>query len=92
MKCCKLCALDVVPLSHPDPPTQVKRALDRNPKVSIEGITLTIGSSPWRYERGHFLAQTDTFICGHIACMMLLAMFGMTTPDEVRVAYDLNGL
>jgi hypothetical protein len=92
MKRCKLCALDVVPLSHPDPPTQVKRAWDRNPKVSIEGITLMIGSSPWRYERGHFLMQTDTFNCGSIACMTLLAMFGMPMPDEVRVAYDSNGL
>jgi hypothetical protein len=92
MKHCKLCALDVVPLSHPDPPTQVKRAWDRNHKVSIEGITLTIGSSPWRYERGHFLIQMDTFNCAPIACMTLLAMFGMTTLDEVQVAYDLNGL
>jgi hypothetical protein len=92
MKHCKLCALDVVPLSHPNPPTHVKRAWDKNPKVSIEGITLTIGSSPWRYERGHFLAQMDTFDCGLIACMMLLAMFSMTMPDEVQVAYDSNGL
>ncbi len=45
MKRCKLCVLDVVPLSHPDPPTQVKCDWDRNPKVSIEGNTLTIGSS-----------------------------------------------
>jgi hypothetical protein len=81
-----------VPLSYPDPPTQVKCAWDRNPKVSIEGITLTIGSNQWRYERGHFLTQTDTFNCGPIACMTLLAMFGMTTPDEVQVAYDSNGL
>jgi hypothetical protein len=27
MNCCKLCGLDVVPLFHPDSPTQIKKGL-----------------------------------------------------------------
>jgi hypothetical protein len=65
----------------------------RHPKISIEGYTLTIGNmDQWRFERGHFIKQLDTFNCGPIACMKMLEMFHLTSDFEVNLAYRTNSI
>ena len=65
----------------------------RHPKMSTEGYTLTIGNmDEWRFERGHFIKQLDTFNCGPIACMKILEMFHLTSDYEVNLAYRTNSI
>jgi hypothetical protein len=54
---------------------------------------LTLGiHDEWRFERGHFIKQLDSFNCGLIACMKILEMFHLTSDYEVRLAYATNGI
>jgi hypothetical protein len=59
----------------------------RQPKMSIEGCKLTLGSNVWRFERGHFVKQTDPFNCGPIACTKVVKMFqiifGVQSKDSI---------
>ena len=61
--------------------------------MSIEGYRLTLGiEDSWRFERGHFIKQLDTFNCGPIACMKILEMFHLTSEYEVNLAYRTNSI
>ena len=61
--------------------------------VTMEGYTLTISNAEeWRFERGHFIKQLDTFNCGPIACMKILEMFHLTSDYEVNLAYRTNSI
>ena len=54
---------------------------------------MTLGiHDEWRFERGHFIKQLDSFNCGLIACMKILEMFHLTSDYEVRLAYATNGI
>jgi len=65
----------------------------RHTKMSIEGYRLTLGiEDSWRFERGHFINQLDTFNCGPIACMKILEMFHLTSEYEVNLAYRTNSI
>ena len=65
----------------------------RHAKMSIEGHTLTLGiDDSWRFERGHFIKQLDTFNCGPIACMKILEMFHLTSEYEVNLVYRTNSI
>jgi hypothetical protein len=44
----------------------------------------------WRFERGHFIKQLDTFNCSPIACMKILEMFHLTSDYEVKLACAIN--
>jgi hypothetical protein len=46
----------------------------------------------WRFERGHFIKQLDSFNCGPIACMKILEMFHLTSDYEVNLAYRTNSV
>jgi hypothetical protein len=58
--------------------------------MSIEGYKLTVGIHEWRFERGHFVKQTDPFNCGPIACTKIMEMFHLTSAYEVKLAHDTN--
>ncbi len=61
--------------------------------MSIKGYRLTIGIEDyWRFERGHFIKQLDSFNCGPIACLKILEMFLLTTDYEVNLAYCTNSI
>ncbi len=61
--------------------------------MSIEGYTLTISNvEEWRFERGHFIKQLDTFNCSPIACMKILEKFHLTSDNEVKLAYATNSI
>ena len=54
---------------------------------------MTLGREEhWRYERGHFIKQLDTFNCGPIVCMKILEMFHLTSEFEVNLAYRTNSI
>ena len=58
--------------------------------MSIEGYRLTLGIEDyWRFERGHFIKQLDSFNCGPIACVKILEMFHLTTKYEVNLAVQI---
>jgi hypothetical protein len=61
MKHCMICDLEAVHLCHPDDPKSMKVGGSRRPKMSIKGYKLTVGIHEWRFERGHFVKQTDPF-------------------------------
>ena len=62
--------------------------------MSIEGYQLTLGihDDEWRFERGHFIKQTDPYNCGPIACTKILEMFHLTTIQEVQLSYAINAI
>jgi hypothetical protein len=66
----------------------------RVPTMSIEGYQLTLegGDDGWRFERGHFVKQTDPYNCGPIACTKILEMFCLTTVEEVNLSYAINAI
>jgi len=91
MKRCMLCGLRILHLYIADEPKLMTYGRLRHPKMSTEGYTLTIGNmDEWRFERGHFIKQLDTFNCGPIACMKILEMFHLTSDYEVNLAYRTN--
>ncbi len=75
MKHCMICDLEVAHLCHLDKPIYMKVGGLRQPKMSIEGYNLTVGSKEWRFKRGHFVKQTDPFNCDPIACTKIMEMF-----------------
>jgi hypothetical protein len=61
--------------------------------MSIEGYRLTLGIEDyWRFERGHFIKQLDSFNCGPIACVKILEIFHLTTQYEVNLGYRTNSI
>jgi len=93
LKRCMLCALDVVPRAEAYVvKQQVKRGRDRQPKSSVEGMSLILGSDTWRFTRGHFLTQTDGVNCGPIACAKILELFGVADYENLRIEHEFNGL
>jgi len=93
MKRCMLCGLRILHLYIADEPKLMTYGRLRHPKMSTEGYTLTIGNmDEWRFERGHFIKQLDTFSCGPIACMKILEMFHLTSDYEVNFAYHTNSV
>ncbi len=64
----------------------------RVPSMSIEGYQLTLGihDDEWRFERTHFIKQTDPYNCGPIACTKILEMFHLTMIQEVQLSYAIN--
>jgi hypothetical protein len=93
LKRCMLCDIQILHLYVADEPKLMTIGRLRQPKMSIEGYTLTIGNTDeWRFERGHFIKQLDSFNCGPIACMKILEMFHLTTDYEVNLAYRTNSI
>ncbi len=74
MKRCMICGLEAAQKFFPDEPKYMKVGGSRQPKMSIEGYKLTLGSNMWRFERGHFIKQMDLFNCGPIACTKIMEM------------------
>jgi hypothetical protein len=92
MKRCMLCDLEAEHLCHPDDPKLMKVGGLRHPKMSIKGYKLTVGIHEWRFERGHFVKQTDPINCGSIACTKIMEMFHLISAYEVKLAYAVNGI
>ncbi len=46
----------------------------------------------WKLERGTFVAQTDGYNCGPIACLKVLEMYSLISVDDIKLAYSLNTL
>ena len=93
MKRCMLCDLRIPHLYRADEPKLMTPGRSRHAKMSIKGYTLTISNvEEWRFERGHFIKQLDTFNCGPIACMKILEMFHLTSGYEVNLAYRTNSI
>jgi hypothetical protein len=93
LKRCRLCDLRNPNLYAPDEPKLMTLGRSRHAKLSIEGYRLTLGiENYWRFERGHFIKQLDSFNCGPIACLKILEMFHLTTDYEVNLAYRTNGI
>jgi hypothetical protein len=92
MKRCMICDLKAVHLCHPDDPKSMKVGGLRHPKMSIKGYILTVGIHEWRFERGHFVKQTDPVNCGPIACTKIIDMFHLISAYEVKLAYAVNGI
>ena len=65
-KRCMLCDLQTPHLYVADDPKLMTLGRLRVPKKSIEGYQLTLGRDDdgWRFERGHFVKQTDPYNCG----------------------------
>ncbi len=88
-----LCDLQIAHLYAADEPELMTLWRSRHEKMSIEGYTLTLGiHDEWRFERGHFIKQLDTFNCGPITCMKILEMFHPTSDYEVNLAYRTNSI
>jgi hypothetical protein len=92
MKCCMICGLEAAHQCHPDEPTYMTVGGLRQPKMSIEGYKLTLGSNEWRFKKGLFVKQADPFNCGPIACTKIMGMFQLILEYEVKIAYAVNGI
>jgi hypothetical protein len=92
MKRCMLCDLQAAHLCESDQPKMMTLGASRHPRLSIEGYKLTVGNTEWKFQRGHFIKQVDLFSCGPIACAKILEMFHLTSPFEVKLAYDTNSI
>jgi hypothetical protein len=94
LKRCMLCNLQTNHLYAADEPKLMTLGRSRHAKMSIEGYRLTLGihQHSWRFERGHFIKQLDSFNCGPIACMKILEMFNLTSDYEVNLAYRTNSI
>ena len=93
MKRCMLCDLRIAHLYVADEPKNMTLGRSRHAKMSIEGYKLSLGiQDEWRFERGHFIKQLDSFNCGPIACVKILEMFHLTTEYEVNLAYRTNSI
>jgi hypothetical protein len=53
---------------------------------------MMLDNEQWRLERGTFVAQTDGYNCGPIACLKVLEMYSLVSVDDVKLAYSLNSL
>jgi hypothetical protein len=91
MKRCMLVTLDAECNSVGDDPTLVPLRHHQQ-KNAIQGYSLTFGSDKWRFERGEFVKQVDSFNCGPIVCTKILEMFKLVTEYEVKIAYHMNAL
>jgi hypothetical protein len=87
-----ICDLEAAHLCHPDDPKSMKVGRLRHPKMSIEGYKLMVGTHKWRFERGHFVKQTDPFNCGPIACTKIMEMFHLISAYEVKLVYAVNSI
>jgi hypothetical protein len=92
MKHCMICDLEAAHLCDPDNPKLMKVGGSRHPKMSIEGYKLTVGIHEWRFEKGHFVKQTDPFNCGPIACTKIMEMIHLISAFEVKLAYAINSI
>ena len=90
MKCCMLVTLDAECNSVGDDPTLVP--LCHCQRKNIQGYWLMFGSDKWRFERGEFVKQVDSFNCVLIACTKILETFKLVTEYEVKIAYHTNAL
>ncbi len=88
-----LCDLRIAHLYVADEPKHMTPGRLRHAKMSIEGYKLSLGiQDEWRFERGHFIKQLDSFNCGPIACIKILEMFHLTSDYEVNLAYRTNSI
>ena len=94
LKRCMLCDLQTPHLYVADEAQLMTLGRSRVPTMSIEGYQLTLGRDDdgWRFERGHFVKQTDPYNCGPIACTKILEMFCLTTVEEVNLSYRINAI
>jgi hypothetical protein len=92
MKRCMICGLEAAQEFFPNEPKYMKVGGSRQPKMSIKGYKLTLGSNVWRFERGHFVKQMDPFNCGPIACTKIMEMFQIISEYKVKKAYAVNGI
>jgi hypothetical protein len=93
MKRFMLCDLQIEHLYIADKLKIMTLGRSRHPKMSIEGYTLTIrNTDKWRFERGHFIKQLDSFNCSPIACTKVLEMFHLTSDYEVNLAYRTDNI
>ena len=95
LKRCMLCPVTATPKAIPDKPVDVQKPgrVTKGSRKSIEGYKIDfIGSSPWRYKRGHFIRQVDGFNCGPIACVKILEMFGLAIRDDLWLGYQMGRL
>jgi hypothetical protein len=92
MKHCMICGLEAAQEFFPNEPKYMKVGGSRQPKMSIKGYKLMLGSNVWRFERGHFVKQTDPFNCGPIACTKIMEMFQLILEYKVKIAYAVNGI
>jgi hypothetical protein len=93
-KRCMLCDLQIPHLYVADDPKLMTLGRSRVPSMSIEGYQLTLGIhyDECRFERGHFIKQTDLYNCGPIVCTKILEMFHLTTIQEVQLSYAINAI
>ena len=88
-----LCDLQMPHLYVVDEPKLMTLGRLRVPSISIKGYQLTLGiHDEWRFERGHFIKQTDPYNCGPIACTKILEMFHLALMHEVKLSYAINAI
>jgi hypothetical protein len=92
MKHCMICDLEVAHLCHLDKPKYTKVGGSRQPKMSVKGYKLMVGSNGWRFKRGHFVKQIDPFNRGPTVCTKIMEMFHLILAYEVKIAYAMNGI
>ena len=87
LQMCNLTSMAGVTDTVPDPPSENPHPRTRHVRTQVLGYTLIINHEEWRLEYGQFIAQTDGFNCGPIACLKLLEMYNLVSVEDVQVSY-----
>ncbi len=92
LQMCQLIGRSVTITTLADKPESVQHPRTRNVSPKVNGYTMILGKEQWRLERGTFVAQTDGYNCGPIACVKVLEMYSLMSLADVKLAYSLNSL
>jgi hypothetical protein len=75
-----------------DPPVLGQHPRTRNKSTEVVGYSITLDNQEWRFERGSFVAQTDGYNCGPIACLKILEIYSLVSLEQVKLAYSINSM
>jgi hypothetical protein len=75
-----------------DPPVLGHHPRTRNKSTEVVGYSITLDNQEWRLERGSFVAQTDGYNCGPIACLKILEMYSLVSVQQVELADSINSM
>jgi hypothetical protein len=92
LQMCQLVRVTAITSTVGDQSQLVWRARTRNKSPQVLGYSIMLDHEEWRLERGGFVAQTDGYNCGPIACLKILEMYSLVSVLDIEVAYSLNGL
>jgi hypothetical protein len=92
LQMCQLVCVTAITSTVGDQPQLIQHARTRNMSPLVLSYSIMLDHEEWRLERGGFVAQTDGYYCGPIACLKILEMYSLVSVLDVKVAYSLNGL